>query len=137
MTTPLTIAGLDVEFARSLPGLSPLTSFRLDRIDGAEGLYALRAVADETRLFIVDVAVVAPVYDPPVTSEMRDEIGAAADDLRVFVVANPADEGVFLNLRAPVLINIRSGAASQVILEGTSYPLRAVLGAGYAAPEAD
>ncbi len=133
--TPLPpLAALDVEFARSLPGLSPLTSFRLDRIDGAEGLYALRAVADEVRLFVVEAAVVASGYAPPVTAEMRDEIGAASEDIRVLVVANPTDEGVFLNLRAPVLLNVRTGAASQVILEDTSYPLRALLGAEDPAP---
>ena len=48
---------------------------------------------------------------------------------RVFVVANPSDDGVFVNLRAPVLLNPRTGAAVQVIFDDASYPLRARLGA--------
>ncbi|MFJ4037753.1 flagellar assembly protein FliW [Microbacterium sp. NPDC090007] len=128
MTIVPTLTGLDVEFVRSLPGLGPVTSFRLDRIEGADGLYALRAVAEQLRLFLVDAAVAASGYSPPVTDEMADEVGAPADELRVFVVANPSDEGVTLNLRAPVLIDVQSGRASQVILDDTSYPLRALLG---------
>ncbi|MDU0344319.1 flagellar assembly protein FliW [Microbacterium sp. KSW2-29] len=127
--TPAEISDLDVEFASSPPGLGPLTSFRLTRIEGARGLYTLRSTGDEVRLFLVDPATVVSGYHPRITAGMRDEIGSDEDAVRVFVVANPSDEGVFVNLRAPVLLNERTGAAAQIIFEDTSYPLRAQLGA--------
>ncbi|MEV7874947.1 flagellar assembly protein FliW [Microbacterium sp. NPDC089188] len=134
-TSPTTAPGttaelgdLDVEFAASLPGLGPLTSFRLARIEGARGLYSLRSRGDEVRLFLVDPATVVADYRPRITAGMRGEVGADEETVRLFVVANPSEEGVFVNLRAPVLINARTGSAAQLIFEDTSYPLRAQLG---------
>ena len=126
--TPAEVTDLDVEFAASLPGLGPFTAFRLVRIEGAEGLYALRSTGDEVRLFLVDPSTVVADYHPRITAGMRAEIGADEDAVRMLVVANPSEEGVFVNLRAPILINQRTGAATQLIFEDTSYPLRARLG---------
>lgn len=127
--TPAETTPLDVVFAASLPGLGPFTSFRLARIEGADGLYALRSTGDEVRLFLVDPGTVVAGYHPRITAGMRTAIDADEDAIRMFVVANPSEEGVFLNLRAPILINGRTGAAAQIIFEDTSYPLRAQLGA--------
>jgi len=125
----MTVTAADlVEFASPPFGLSPLTSFALDRIDGAEGLYALRATADAVRLFVLDVGSADFGYRPPLTDGIRAQIGAAEDsDVRVFVVANPADDGVYVNLRAPIVIHRETGCAAQVILDDQSYPLRAPL----------
>lgn len=49
------------------------------------------------------------------------------DDAMLLVVARLADDGVTVNLMAPVVINRTSGVASQVILEGQDLPLRAPL----------
>lgn len=117
-----------VEFASPPFGLAPLTSFTLDRIDGAEGLYALRARSEAVRLFVLDVLSGDFGYRPQLTDGIRDLIGAARDsDVRVFVVANPADGGVCVNLRAPIVIHRETGCAAQVILDDQSYPLRAPL----------
>lgn len=129
MTVTTEITDLDIEFAASLPGLAPFTSFRLSRIEGAQGLYALRSRGEEVRLFLVDPSLVVAGYAPRITPAMREGIGAGEDDARVFVVANPSEDGVFVNLRAPVLLNPRTGAAVQVIFDDASYPLRARLGA--------
>lgn len=115
-----------VEFASSPFGLAPLTSFTLDPIDGAEGLYALRAKADAVRLFVLDGLSAGFGYRPPLTDGIRAQIGAADDaDVRVFVVVNPADDGVYVNLRAPIVVHRETGCAAQVILEDQDYPLRA------------
>ncbi|MDN3443829.1 flagellar assembly protein FliW [Microbacterium sp. APC 3901] len=120
---------LDVEFAAPMPGLSPHTAFTLEQIDGAEGLHALRATGADVRLFLLDPASGDYGYDPTIPAEVRGQIGAADDsDIRVFVVANPSADGVYINLRAPILIHAESGRAVQVILEDQRYPIRARLG---------
>lgn len=122
-------AALDVEFASPMPGLSPHTAFALEQIDGAEGLHALRATAADVRLFLLDPAYGDYGYEPVIPAEVRGQIGAADDsDIRVFVVANPSADGVYINLRAPILIHAESGRAVQVILEDQRYPIRALLG---------
>lgn len=122
--------GVSVAFASPMPGLSPYTAFTLEGIAGADGLFALRAADADIRLFLLDADSGGFGYAPQIPAEVRDEIGAHDDeDARIFVVANPADDGVYLNLRAPIVIHRHSGRAAQVILDDQSYPIRALLGA--------
>lgn len=131
MTTPTTTASaIFVDFATPMPGLNPYTAFRLEGIDGAQGLYALRAVDADIRLFLLDASAGGFGYEPRIPEAVRVEIGAESEDeSAVFVVANPADDGVYLNLRAPIVIHRDTGRAAQVILEDQAYPIRALLGA--------
>ena len=126
----MTTTTVAVEFASPLLGLHPHTSYALDRVEGAPGLYALRSVDEGVRLFLLDPAAGGDDYEPPLPASVWADLGA--DDraeVRTFVVANPAEGGVFLNLRAPILIHRESGRAVQVILEDQRYPVRALLGA--------
>lgn len=114
-----------VEFAFPMPGLSPYTDFSLEPIPGAEGLYALRAVDADVRLFLLDPDFSDYGYAPRIPEELRTELGADEDTaLRVLVVANPGDDGVFINLRAPIVLHPGTGRAAQVILDDESYPIR-------------
>ncbi|MBO9625760.1 MAG: flagellar assembly protein FliW [Microbacterium sp.] len=124
----MTTTAFSVDFATPMPGLAPHTAFGLEEVDGADGLYALRARESDVRLFLLDPRVVDDAYAPPIPGAALAEVGAEADEVRVFVVANPGDDGVSLNLRAPVVVHKDSGRAVQVILEDASYPIRALLG---------
>lgn len=121
--------GFAVEFTTPMPGLSPYTSFALEQIAGAEGLYTLRAADADVRLFLLDPLSGDYGYAPALPAVVLSELGAADDsEIRVFVVANPADDGVYINLRAPVLVHGETGRAAQVILDDQAYPIRALLG---------
>lgn len=126
----------DVEFTAPLPGLGGNTSFTLERIDGAEGLFALRSASDGLRLFLLDpasgdYALPGGAYRPVLGAGVRAQIGAEEEsDIQVLVVANPADDGVSLNLRAPIVVHRGTGRAAQVILDDQSYPIRALLNDG-------
>ncbi|MFS0892960.1 flagellar assembly protein FliW [Microbacterium sp. 179-I 3D3 NHS] len=117
-------------FVTPPPGLAPHVDFSLAPVDGAEGLFALRAVHDEgLRLYLVDPQSVVSAYAPTLSDEQVAELALTSpDDAMVLVVAHPSSEGVSVNLLAPVVVNRRSGAAAQVILEDQDYPLRAPLG---------
>ncbi|WP_217184100.1 flagellar assembly protein FliW [Streptomyces sp. AC495_CC817] len=129
MTAPvLGTPALAVEFAAPMPGLSPHTSFSLEPIAGADGLYALRAADADLRLFLLD-ADGDDGYAPSIPAAVRADIGAEHDDdLRILVVANPGDDGVYVNLRAPIVVHRGTGRATQAILEDQAYPVRALLG---------
>jgi len=119
MTTALT-------FVESPPGLAPLVDFDLDVVDGAPGLYTLRADTG-LRLFLVDVPIYVPWYEPEIDSESLASVGSAEDDpADVMVVATISDGAPIVNLMAPMIVNRRTGAAAQVIL-GDEWPLRAQL----------
>ncbi len=118
-----------VAFVAPPPGLAPHTDFELAPIDGAEGLFSLRARADEDlRMFLVDPRTVVADYAPVLTDEQSAQLELASpDEALLLVVANPGAEGVHVNLLAPVVVNTATGAAAQVILEGQDYPVRAPL----------
>ncbi|MEU4016716.1 flagellar assembly protein FliW [Microbacterium sp. NPDC028030] len=117
-------------FVSPPPGLAPHVEFVLAPVEGADGLFAMRAVQDaELRLYLVDPRSVLTDYAPILTDEQAEGLGlGSADDALVLVVAHPSAEGVSVNLLAPVIVNRTTGAASQVILEDQDHPLRAPLG---------
>ncbi len=116
-------------FVAPPPGLAPHTSFGLDAIEGADGLFALTAADDpDVRLFVVDPAAVLPDYAPVLSDAQVAGLDLrSADEAGVLVVARMTDEGIGVNLLAPVVFNQRTGDAAQVILEGQELPVRAVL----------
>jgi flagellar assembly factor FliW len=126
-----------VTFAAPPFGLEPVVDFVLDEIDGAAGLYALRAADPATgevdasvRLFVLDAAVHLPDYSPVLTDEQTAALDLrSADEALLLVVATPADAGMTVNLLAPVVVNGRTGSGAQLILEGQDWPLRAELAA--------
>lgn len=120
MTTALT-------FVESPPGFAPLLEFTLDDVDGARGLHTLRSSdVPDLRLFVLDVPVYLPWYEPAFDDENYESLGASADDTDVLVVATISDGSPVVNLMAPVLVNRTNGAARQVIL-GDEWPLAASL----------
>ena len=116
-------------FVTPPPGLSPHVEFDLDDIEGAPGLHTLRASSDSTvRLFVVEASMYVPDYAPSFTEEHFSDVGAASgSDASVLVVTTLDSDGPVVNLLAPVLVNSATGAASQVILDGSDFPLRARL----------
>lgn len=119
-----------LSFAVPPPGLHPHTDFELAPVEGAASLFTLRARDDaELRLFLVDPAAVVDGYAPTITDEQAAALELqSADDALLLVVARPGEDGVTVNLMAPVVANRATGAAAQVILEGQDHPLRAPLG---------
>ncbi|PJJ73302.1 flagellar assembly factor FliW [Diaminobutyricimonas aerilata] len=130
MTAPVRTPHAAVTFVTPPPGFAPHVRFALDDVLGADGLFALRAEDDpDIRLFVVDSTVYVPDYAPEVHTEDLDAIGAAEpDDVLVLVVATIDGGSPVVNLMAPVLVGRESGLASQVILDGDDWPLRARLG---------
>ena len=110
-------------------GLAPLTRFTLNEVPGAEGLYSLCAVDnDAIRLFVLDAAIYLPDYSPEISDEQCMAIDLhTAEDAMVLVVANPGEAGTRINLLAPIVVNMRTGACAQVILEDQDWPLQAEL----------
>jgi flagellar assembly factor FliW len=113
------------------PGLAPLVDFTLDDIEGAEGLYALRAKADTNRrLFVLDAAVHLPDYTPVLSDEQCEALDVSTpENVLLLVIANPSEAGTTVNLMAPIVVNATTGACAQVILDDQDWPLRAELSA--------
>jgi flagellar assembly factor FliW len=120
-----------VTFITPPPGLSPLLEFDLEPVAEADGLYSLRSLdAPDIRLFVIDAPVYLPDYNPEVSVQQLESIGATeTSEVRVLVVATLNDDMPSANLMAPILMHATSGEATQVILDGDDWPLRMPLGA--------
>ena len=118
-------------FVASPPGLSPLVDFDLEPVAEADGLYTLQSLeAPDIRLFVIDAPVYLPDYNPEVSVQQLESIGATeTSEVRVLVVTTLNDGGPSANLMAPILMHATSGEATQVILDGDDWPLRMQLGA--------
>lgn len=117
-------------FTAPPPGFAPFTEFVLDEIEGALGVFSLRASrAEAVRLFVLDASVYLPSYAPEITDEQAEALGLLSPyDALVLVVANPGENGsTTTNLMAPIVVNSSTGLCTQVILDGQDWPLRAEL----------
>jgi len=111
----------ELEMLEPLPGLPGRTSYRLEPLDDAGILFALRSQGDEppARLFVVDPATHFPDYAP--------EIDAATGGERaLLVVVHPSTVGdaPTANLLAPLVVEVGTGRTVQTVLDG-DWPLRA------------
>ena len=120
-----------LSFVSPPPGLAPLTDFVLNEIKGAAGLYSLQASAQPTtRLFVLDAAIFLPDYTPAISSDQSIALSLTTpDDALVLVVVNPGESTTTVNLMAPIVVNARTGACAQLILDDQDWPLHAHLGA--------
>lgn len=106
------------------------TEYELAPVDGADGLFALRAGSGEARLYLLDAAGHLPAYRPAIPRIDRDELGAEAPT--VLVVINPSATPTTVNLAAPILV-APDGRARQSILDRGDWPLQASLAEALAA----
>lgn len=131
----------EIDLARPLPGFPDLSRFVLvclddgclDDPDGGTDpvLYELRSVERPAVRFLVAVPT---AFFPDYSFEL-DESTCADLDLRdagealVLVLLTIGDDSASTtaNLLAPVVINARTRSAAQVILSGTSWPVRAAV----------
>lgn len=118
-----------VTFLAPPPGLAPHTTFAHARVEGADGLFTLTAVEDpQVRLYVVDPGAVIADYAPVLTDAQVEALQLTTpDEAQVLLVAQLTDEGIGVNLLAPVVVNRRTERAAQVILEGQDLPVRALL----------
>lgn len=116
-------------FTSPPPGLAPLVDFDLRRIEGADGLFSLQSRENGAlRMFVLDTSVYFSDYRPVVADEQLAALALdAAEQAKVFVVANPGQIDTTVNLMAPIVVNPATGSCSQIILEGSGWPVRAEL----------
>jgi len=120
-----------LEFVTSPPGFPGWNRGELVQLDDAGLLYALRNVdATDTRLLVAPPWPFFPSYSPEIDDDSVAALGLVdAADTAVFVVVNPggAVSGATANLRAPIVVNVVTKQAAQVVLADAELPVRAPL----------
>jgi flagellar assembly factor FliW len=129
----------EIEFVSPLPGFPDLTRFVLVRLDeegepddsGRAALFELRSVEEPAARFLVAApAAFFPDYAVELDEAACAELGLKdAGDALMLVLLTIGDDAASTtaNLLAPVVINVRTRSAAQVILSGTDWPVRAAV----------
>lgn len=117
-----------INFADGLPGLEDRKSFAILQFEEGNPIFWLQCTtAQDICLPVVDSFAVNPDYAFNISDDDVDELGIQGpEDLYILsVLVIPEDiQGMTMNLAAPVVVNVRTGKAKQVILGGGEYSVR-------------
>jgi flagellar assembly factor FliW len=122
-----------IDMAVPMPGFPRHRQFVLVRLNDEGLLYAFTSIEDpELRFLVAPPEPFFADYAP----EIEDEVFAALntkdpDRLLLLVVITAGVNETTANLLAPIVVDRDSRRAMQVILNGTSMPVRAVMNRSY------
>jgi flagellar assembly factor FliW len=125
-----------------LPGFNAARDWVLEGDDDAVFALLRNVEQPEIGLLVTEPWDLAPGYEPDLPDEELARIGVhEAADVQLLVVATLAGDSpidgeaveaptIWLNLAAPITVNVRTREARQVILDRQGWPLRHAIGAG-------
>jgi flagellar assembly factor FliW len=119
----------DVIHFDGLPGFPEARRFALLRHD-ERSFFAWLACLDDPGLAftVVDPLELFIDYAPALGAEHLVLVGAKEPgEACLLAIANLSRGGAFVNLAAPLLVNVRTRQAAQVVLAGERWPVRAML----------
>jgi flagellar assembly factor FliW len=122
-----------IDLAVPMPGFPAHRQFVLVRLNDDGLLYAFTSIDDpELRFLVAPPEPFFPDYAP----EIEDEVFAALntkdpDRLLVMVVITAGVNETTANLLAPIIVDRDSRRAMQVVLQGSTMPVRAVMNRTY------
>ena len=121
----------ELEFVGPVAGFPAARRFVLAELDPSSLLRALRSLDEPgLRFLVLPPGPFFPAYAPEIGDEWADALELeAAEDALVLVIVTPgataADATV--NLLAPIVVNIGTRRAAQIVLPDPSLPLQAPL----------
>lgn len=117
-----------IHFSEGILGFEDIHEYLLYHEDENNIIWSLQAANSDIPSFIViDPFTVCPGYNPALTeSELRSFGNPDPTDLCFLVIAviRPEPSESVVNLKAPIVIDINTREAKQIILENSEYPLR-------------
>jgi hypothetical protein len=118
-----------IRFPQGLPGFPGAADYRLERLPGAAGLLRLRSGTEGGPGFVVlPQPGGSGLIDPAETDVACASVGSDPTDVLVLLVATARRDAtslrLFVNRRAPVLVDARRGLGFQVVLPRPDYAVR-------------
>jgi flagellar assembly factor FliW len=120
-----------IELVHPMPGFPGAHRFALQPLDETGVLSALRSLDHaDLQFLVVPPGEFHPTYAPEIADETATELGLeSADDALVLLVVHAGRDlaSTTVNLRAPLVVNMRTSRAAQVILDDVSLSVAAPL----------
>jgi flagellar assembly factor FliW len=120
-----------LDFGSSIYGFEELGQYKFEEMDSTNAFCLLKSVEDDNIGFVViSPFEVNPTYEFKLSEETIQELGIEqADDvlvLSIITIQRPFEQST-VNLLAPLVVNIRTGAGRQVVLNGVPYSVNTPL----------
>jgi flagellar assembly factor FliW len=120
-----------IELVRPMPGFPDSHRFTLQPLDESGVLSALRSLdRADLQFLVVPPGAFHPAYAPEIDDETAAELDlTAAEQALVLLVVNAGRDlaSTTVNLRAPIVVNIASRRAAQVVLDDVGLAVAAPL----------
>lgn len=117
-----------IAFKDGLPGLEEYEDFVILQVSESYPVVWMQSTQEETVcLPVIDSFLAVPEYNFNISDEDVDELKLEGPEnlLVLSVVVIPEEiEGMTMNLAAPIIINMETGQAKQIILNGGEYNVR-------------
>ncbi len=117
-----------ITFPRGLPGFDGARDFILLPLTEDSPFLILQSVEEPDLAFVtLEPASFAAEYEFEIGEKTQEMLNVDSDEqVGVVVIANleGEDDSIYVNLSAPVVINVEENLARQVILDQDVYPLR-------------
>ncbi len=115
-----------IEFQSGILGFPNNTHYALVQAGEGSGFYWLQAVTRADLAFVVcDPRLFVPDYRVPIKTEELGQIGLQSPEAaQVFVIVNKVDDLLIGNFQGPVVINVVTRAAKQLVLSDKRYSTR-------------
>ncbi len=115
-----------IRFELGVLGFPNEQDFALIQTADGSGFYWLQAVTRADLAFVVcDPRLFVPEYRTPIKSEELQQIGLSeADGAQVFVIVNKVDDLLIGNFQGPLVVNVDTRAAKQLVLSDKRYSTR-------------
>jgi flagellar assembly factor FliW len=130
--TPAGVQQLPViELVRPMPGFPDTHRFTLESLDDTGVLSALRSLDHaDLKFLVVPPGTFHPTYAPEIDDETADALGLTSSEQALVLLVVHAGRDLAsttVNLRAPIVVNIETSRAAQVILDDVAHSVAAPL----------
>ncbi|MDD2568171.1 MAG: flagellar assembly protein FliW [Clostridia bacterium] len=124
-------ARIIISFQEGLYGFEDVKDYILLQEDEAKTIWSLQAAYSDVPSFVViNPFMVLKDYSPILSHKDLKSLGMPNEEeicfLAVTVLKEKIEESV-ANLKSPIVINVRTRQAKQIILENNNYPIRCKL----------
>ena len=130
---PKPVAAVDtkIRFPEGIPGFNEVRDWELVALGGLEPFHWLRAIEKKNlKLMVVEPHLVVDGYVPILSraDQHRLSLSVEAPPLILTIVTLWDDSSVTVNLKAPLVMNVKTMQGAQLVLDGQDWPMRHHIG---------
>lgn len=112
------------DFPKGIVGFEKIKGYALLQVENGP-FYVLHALDEQLSFVLLPANLAVEDYGFHIDQSVIELLGIdKPDDVMTFVIVNVIDDQLYVNLKAPIIINSKTRKAAQHIIDDAAYPLR-------------